>query len=165
MAANVSVYRRVFERLEEKLVEGTQRDCFALDILKIAESENFTENQKLFAAGSLLEAGSDTTRVSLGQMIAGAATYPDWVQRARMQLDEVCGANAERLPEWSDYDRLPYINAVVKESFRWRPNLAPLGAPTSLIKDDEYEGYRFPAGTVFTWNAWLALPCLLEIGN
>jgi len=51
-------------------------------------------------------------------MIAGAATYPDWVERARSQLDEVCGHNAERLPEWSDYDRLPYIAAVVKESFR-----------------------------------------------
>jgi hypothetical protein len=37
---------------------------------------------------------------------------------------------------------------------RWRPNIAPLGAPTSLIKDDEYEGYKFPKGTVFTWNAW-----------
>ena len=37
---------------------------------------------------------------------------------------------------------------------RWRPNIAPLGAPTTLIKDDEYEGYKFPAGTVFTWNAW-----------
>lgn len=23
-----------------------------------------------------------------------------------------------------------------------------------LIKDDEYEGSRFPKGTVFTWNAW-----------
>jgi len=37
---------------------------------------------------------------------------------------------------------------------RWRPNIAPLGAPTLLIKDDEYEGYKFPKGTVFTWNAW-----------
>lgn len=23
-----------------------------------------------------------------------------------------------------------------------------------LIKDDVYEGYHFPAGTIFTWNAW-----------
>lgn len=23
-----------------------------------------------------------------------------------------------------------------------------------LIKDDEFEGYKFPARTVFTWNAW-----------
>jgi len=73
---------------------------------------------ELIVAGSLLEAGSDTTRVSLGQMIAGAATYPDWVERAREQLDAVCGKNAERLPQWSDYDNLPYIEAVVKESFR-----------------------------------------------
>lgn len=87
-------------------------------------------------------------------MIAGAATYPDWVVRAREQLDAVCGKNAERLPQWSDFDSLSYITAVVKESFRWRPNIAPLGAPTSLIKDDEYEGYRFPSGTIFTWNAW-----------
>jgi cytochrome P450 len=108
----------------------------------------------LMVAGTLLEAGSDTTRVSIGQMIAGAATYPDWVVRAREQLDSVCGKNGERLPEWSDYEKLPYITAVVKESFRWRPNIAPLGAPTLLIKDDEYEGYKFPAGTVFTWNAW-----------
>lgn len=113
-----------------------------------------TEVQKLFVFGTLMEAGSDTSRVTLGQIIAGAATYPDWVKRARAQLDEVCGSNAERLPEWEDRERLNYISAVVKEGFRWRPNIAEIGAPTMLIKDDEYEGYRFPAGTVFTWNAW-----------
>jgi len=25
--------------------------------------------------------------------------------------------------------------------------------PHVLIQDDEYEGYKFPAGTLFTWNA------------
>lgn len=42
----------------------------------------------------------------------------------------------------------------MKESLRWRPNIAEIGTPTVLIKDDEYEGYKFPAGTIFTWNAW-----------
>jgi len=51
-------------------------------------------------------------------MIAGAATYPEWVVKAREQLDAVCGHNAERLPQWSDEDNLPYITAAVKESFR-----------------------------------------------
>jgi hypothetical protein len=51
-------------------------------------------------------------------MIAGGATYPEWVKKAREQLDEVCGHNAERLPQWSDQDKLPYITAVVKEAFR-----------------------------------------------
>jgi cytochrome P450 len=48
----------------------------------------------------------------------------------------------------------PYITAVVKEGFRWRLNIADIRAPTTLIKDDEYEGYKFLSGTVFVWNAW-----------
>ncbi|KAK1761678.1 cytochrome P450 [Phialemonium atrogriseum] len=152
------VYKREVDLVIENMGNGTQKDCFAVDFLRTIDEGQlkFDETQKLFAMGTLMEAGSDTSRVTIGQIIAGAATYPDWVQRARAQLDAVCGHNAERLPSWEDRDqgRLPYISAVVKEGFRWRPNIAEIGTPTMLIKDDEYEGYKFPAGTVFTWNAW-----------
>ncbi|KAH1313997.1 hypothetical protein KXV22_003441 [Aspergillus fumigatus] len=133
-------------RYEAKMLRG--------EFLASKEITQMDEVTKLFVFGSLMEAGSDTSRVTLGQIIAGAITYPDWVTRAREQLDRVCGAHAERLPGWDDRPRLPYITAVVKEGFRWRPNIAEIGAPTVLIKDDEYEGSRFPKGTVFTWNAW-----------
>ncbi|KAF7555079.1 hypothetical protein G7Z17_g2410 [Cylindrodendrum hubeiense] len=150
----VKVYQREVERLERKKKEGTQRRCFATDFLETEEVKKMDEIQKLFVFGTLMEAGSDTSRVTIGQIIAGAATYPDWVSRARAELDAVCGHNAERLPQWEDRPKLKYISAVVKEGFRWRPNIAEIGAPTMLTKDDEYEGYKFPAGTVFTWNAW-----------
>lgn len=136
------------------MANGTQRECFGTDFLNTKEVEKMTEVQKLFVFGTLMEAGSDTSRVTIGQIIAGAATYPDWVKRACAELDRICGANAERLPQWEDRDQLKYISAVVEEGFRWRPNIAEIGAPTMLTKDDQYEGYRFPAGTVFTWNAW-----------
>lgn len=141
-------------KLEAKLKDGTQRRCFATDFLQDEEVQHMDETQKLFVFGTLMEAGSESSRSTLVQIIAGAATYPDWVPRARAHLDDVCGHNAERLPEWDDRPRLKYISAVVKEGLRWRPNIAEIGAPTMLIKDDEYKGYRFPAGTVFTWNAW-----------
>lgn len=134
--------------------QGTQLNCFALEFLESKDAEEMDETQKLFLLGTLMEAGSDTSRVSIGNIVAAAATYPDWVIRARQQLDAVCGSNADRLPGWDDHDQLSYITAVVKEGFRWRPNLAEIGAPTSLTKDDDYEGYKFPAGTVFVWNAW-----------
>ncbi|KAK7443292.1 hypothetical protein Landi51_09075 [Colletotrichum acutatum] len=118
------------------------------------EVKNMTEVQKLFVFGTLREAGSDTSRVTIGQIIAGAATYADWVIQARAQLDEVCRSNTERLPRWEDRERLNYILVVLKEGFRWRPNVAEIGAPAILIKDDKYEGYHFPAGIIFTWNAW-----------
>ncbi|KAF9891620.1 hypothetical protein FE257_003631 [Aspergillus nanangensis] len=148
------VYKRELDRLEQRIRDGTQRRCFGVDFLESKEVQKMDEIQKLFVFGSLMEAGSDTSRVTIGQIIAGAITYPDWVQRARAELDSVCGANGERLPQWEDRSRLPYITAVVKEGFRWRPNIAEIGAPTALTQDDEYEGYRFPKGTVFTWNAW-----------
>jgi cytochrome P450 len=148
-----AVYRKALDKVIRDTQAGTQKDCFAVDFLAIAEKQALTEVQKLFVLGTLMEAGSDTSRVTLGQIIAGAATYPDWVARARKELDAVCG-DAGRLPTFEDKDKLPYITAVVKEGFRWRPNIAEIGAPTMLIQDDEYEGYKFPKGTVFTWNAW-----------
>jgi cytochrome P450 len=154
MTTLYSVYQREVDRLEQRIRDGTQKPCFGAEFLQSKEIKQMDEVTKLFVFGSLMEAGSDTSRVTLGQIIAGAITYPDWVHRARAQLDSVCGTSAERLPRWDDRDSLPYITAVVKEGFRWRPNIAEIGAPTVLIKDDAYEGYRFPKGTVFTWNAW-----------
>ncbi|CZR60337.1 uncharacterized protein PAC_10233 [Phialocephala subalpina] len=87
------------------------------------------------------------------QLVAAMAIYPEWVKKAQAMLDEVCSANAERMPTLDDRSKLPYITAVVKEGLRWRP-FNQLGQPHMLIQDDEYEGYRFLAGTQFTWNAY-----------
>lgn len=32
--------------------------------------------------------------------------------------------------------------------------MAETGIPHMLIQDDEFEKYKFPAGTIFTWNHW-----------
>lgn len=50
--------------------------------------------------------------------------YPDVLNKAHAELDEVVGRG--RLPEFHDRERLPYINAIVKETFRWFP-VAPTG--------------------------------------
>ncbi len=90
--------------------------------------------------------------MAISILMSAAALDKRWVKTAREALDKVCGANAERLPEFADKPDLPYITALVKEGFRWRP-FAEIGVPHMLTQDDEYEGYRFPAGTLFTWNA------------
>jgi cytochrome P450 len=133
--------------------QGKAPDCFAVDFFKATENSDMSMTQKIFVMGNLLEGGSDTSRVAISQIIAAAVTYPDWVIRAREHLDRVCGSNAERLPTWADKPELRYITAVTKEGFRWRP-FQSIGAPHKLTEDDEYEGYKFPAGTLFTWNAY-----------
>lgn len=148
-----SVYKRELDRIREKMGNGNAPPCFAVDFEQTSYKTPFDETQKCFALGALMEAGSDTSRTSTNQLLAAAALYPDFVKTARAELDEICGYNAERLPVFSDKEKLPYIMAVVKEVLRWRPFVST-GIPHMLTKDDEYEGYKFPAGTVFTWNAY-----------
>jgi cytochrome P450 len=50
--------------------------------------------------------------------------YPEVQTRAREEVDRVIGTN--RLPILADRDKLPYINAIVKEVVRWNV-VAPTG--------------------------------------
>ena len=50
--------------------------------------------------------------------------HPEVARLAQQELDEVLGG--ERLPDFSDKARLPYISAVMKEVLRWRTP-SPLG--------------------------------------
>ena len=52
------------------------------------------------------------------------AQYPEVQRKAQAQIDAVIGRG--RLPDFEDRERLPYVEAVLKELFRWRPPL-PLG--------------------------------------
>lgn len=47
------------------------------------------------------------------------AKYPDVQAKAQAEIDRVVGR--DRLPEISDRDDLPYVNAVMLEVFRWHP--------------------------------------------
>ncbi|TKX24249.1 cytochrome P450 monooxygenase-like protein 20 [Elsinoe australis] len=150
----LSVYKRQFNELAERTRKGVQRSCFVSEFLESGAQSKFTPEQSLFIAGTLLEAGSDTSRMTLDQTVAGAALFPDWVQRARIELDNVCGHHAERLPAFADMPRLPLIRAAIKEAIRWKPSIAETGIPHATTQDDEFEGYQIPAGTVVTWNHW-----------
>ncbi|PNS21541.1 Phenylacetate 2-hydroxylase [Sphaceloma murrayae] len=147
---SVRVYKYEVDLIKEKMQKGNPPSCFAVDFLNSTAKSDMDEEQKYFALGSLMEAGSDTSRMTMSQVIAAATLQPDWVQRCQAELDKVCG-DAARLPTFDDKNQLKIITGVVKEGLRWRP-FAPIGFPTMSTQDDEFEGYKWPAGTIFTWN-------------
>jgi cytochrome P450 len=53
---------------------------------------------------------------------------PDIQKRAQEELDSVFGG--VRLPDFSDRPSLPYIEAIVKETLRWKP-VVPEGGSLS----------------------------------
>lgn len=53
------------------------------------------------------------------------AKYPNVQARAQAELDAVVGH--DRLPDFTDRDSLPYVNAIISELMRWQP-VVPLGS-------------------------------------
>jgi len=113
-------FRNEYSNFINRQEEGTVPKCLASEFLRLGRDKECSHESMLFLFGSVIEAGSDTTRVSLNQLAAAAAIFPDWVERARQELDSVCGANAERLPDALDAPNLPYIKAAAKETVRWK---------------------------------------------
>ena len=74
---------------------------------------------------------------------------PHVVSKARKQMDEVVGL--ERLPNFDDRDRLPYIDCIVWETMRWHP-IFPMGVPHFSTEDDEYNGMLIEKGSVIIAN-------------
>ena len=79
---------------------------------------------------------------------------PEVMKKAQEELDRIVGK--DRLPDLSDKDALPYINALVKELLRWNPPL-PVGFARRVTQDDVYQGYFIPAGATVIENMWADL--------
>lgn len=94
---------------------------------------------------------SDTTNATLNSFFLAMARNTGVMRTAQHQLDSVLGG--ERLPDHSDIDSLPYIVAIVKETFRWAPPV-PIGATHRLMEDDVYRGMFIPGGATIIENIW-----------
>ena len=77
------------------------------------------------------------------------ARNPSIQSKAQTELDTVVGHH--RLPDFSDRPALPYVNAIVKECFRW-PIVTPIGYPHKAYEDEELNGYLIPKGATLVAN-------------
>ncbi|KAK7437040.1 hypothetical protein VKT23_018856 [Stygiomarasmius scandens] len=79
--------------------------------------------------------------------------HPELQVRAQAELDSVVHS---RLPDFSDRDKLPLIEAIINETMRMYP-VTPLALPHHSLEDDIYEGYFIPKGATVVGNAWAIL--------
>jgi len=63
------------------------------------------------------------------------AQNPDVQRKAQEEIDTNIGP--DRLPTLSDLDKLPYVEAVIKEVLRWRPAV-PLGSRVHWLNSPRY---------------------------
>jgi hypothetical protein len=127
-----------------------QQPCLCVDLVNSQKAERFTDLLASYIAGSLLEAGSDTTYSTLLGFVQAMLLFPEVAKRAQEEIDRVCGG---RFPTLEDEAQLKYVRGCVKESMRWMPT-AVMGVPHAVIRDDAYMGYRIPKGASILSNVW-----------
>ncbi|KAH9568060.1 hypothetical protein CY35_03G057600 [Sphagnum magellanicum] len=99
----------------------------------------------------MLAAGLDTSYVTLEWVMAELLRHPDIMKRAQEELDTVVGSN--RLVSESDLQHLPYLQAILKETFRIHPP-APIMVPYRSIQPCQVEGYNLPTNIQLIVNLW-----------
>ncbi|KAG1855572.1 cytochrome P450 [Suillus subluteus] len=103
------------------------------------------------AATTAIIASYETTAATAMVFVLAMVLYPDVQKRAQAEIDSVIGR--DRLPTFEDRASLPYIDAVVRETFRWQP-VTPIGVPHATSSDDIYNGYFIPKGAIIAYNTW-----------
>lgn len=150
---NYELYSKWYNPVKEKVRAGTAPASFVRDYLMHPDTRfKGDDDDLMYVAMQLIEAGSDTTREALNIMAMAALEVPEVFARARAEVDRVCGVGqAARLPVLEDMESLRYICAMGKEVLRWRP-IFPVTPDHVASQDIEFEGYYFPAGTGFVIN-------------
>ncbi|KAG6070738.1 hypothetical protein E4U33_004050 [Claviceps sp. LM78 group G4] len=104
------------------------------------------------SAANLFVGGTHTIASSLRSMLLALILYPDVQRRAQQEIDEVL-SSSDRLPEFQDRDHLPYVNALIKEMYRWMP-IVPVGTTHVTEEEMVFSGYRIPKGAFLLPSIW-----------
>ncbi|XP_020260747.1 flavonoid 3'-monooxygenase-like [Asparagus officinalis] len=100
---------------------------------------------------NLFTAGTDTTASTTEWALSEMIRHPEILKKAQIELDSVVGQ--DRLVSEADLPNLPFLQAVVKETFRLHPS-TPLSLPHMASEACEVNGYHIPRHSTLLVNVW-----------
>lgn len=163
--ARANMAERLSE-IEANKAHGIDESSGRADLLSMflkAKSDRpdfMTDDRVLTMALSMTFAGSETTAISLAAVFYYLLRNPHCYVRLMEEIDAAVddGRIAPReggLVSWTDAQKLPYLDAVIKESFRLHP---AAGLPLERITPPggtQICGHHIPGGTIVGCSAWV----------
>ncbi|KAK7304896.1 hypothetical protein VNO77_42789 [Canavalia gladiata] len=100
---------------------------------------------------NLFTAGTDTSSSIIEWALAEMLKNPNIMMKAHKEMDKVIGR--KRLLLESDLPKLPYLQAICKETYRMHPS-TPLSVPRVAKEPCQVNGYYIPKNTRLNVNIW-----------
>ncbi|KAI0256926.1 cytochrome P450 [Lactifluus subvellereus] len=148
---HTSMFNTPFNTVSSDISKGSERPSMSATLIKNPSRSGLSNQEMSWLLGTLYSAGAETIATTLSWWGLAMIAHPEFQKHAQAELDEVVGRS--RAPTFSDASNLPYIQAIVRETLRWRPAVA-LGVLHSTIEDDWHEGMFIPKGTMCLVNLW-----------
>ncbi|KAL9259534.1 Trans-cinnamate 4-monooxygenase-like protein [Drosera capensis] len=125
--------------------------CAIDHILEAQQKGEINEDNVLYIVENINVAAIETTLWSIEWGIAELVNHPKIQQKLREELDSTLGHGVQVTEP--DIQKLPYLQAVVKETLRLRMAI-PLLVPHMNLHDAKLGGYNIPAESKILVNAW-----------
>ncbi|GAB2270247.1 hypothetical protein Dimus_005152 [Dionaea muscipula] len=142
-------------RLESSNCKETSKENDMLDALLTLCQQEDNELQLSHLPHIILElfvGGTDTTSSTIEWAMAELLRSPEKLAKAKAELEEVIGKGNDPVEE-DDIVRLPYLQAVVKETHRMHPSV-PFLVPRTVMIDVDLCGYTVPKNAQVLVNVW-----------
>lgn len=147
-------YYKMWNATREDLDSGRDVPSWArlcMEDLRVEKSKaTLTEHEAVHLVGVTYTAFGTSSK-SLEDFVFAMTRHPEWYAKVTEEMDKVVGER--RLPSLDDLPKLPILRAVIAETARVWP-VTPGGVPHLLTKDDVYEGYHLPAGSIIHLVTW-----------
>ncbi|KAF3086190.1 hypothetical protein TWF569_003568 [Orbilia oligospora] len=150
-----------YQFVRHQMAAGCHRQSYVSKLVERNQKESYDgslnpehEDAIIYSAANLYGGGADTTAIGMTSFTLAMILYPEVQRKAQEEIDRVVGS--DRLPGFEDRERLPYINAIIKEILRWWV-VGPLAFIHVADEDIEYNGYLIPKGSYIVPNIWWIL--------
>ncbi|PIL29172.1 cytochrome P450 [Ganoderma sinense ZZ0214-1] len=153
-AAVLDVKNVPFAQTKEAMAHGQALDSLVAKTLTAPGNADELEEMAKGIGLISYEAGADSSFIAVQSFFLAMSLHPDAQKKAQAELDRVVGNG--RMPEFSDWESLVYVNAIIRETLRWH-TIAPLSVSHAATDDDDLHGYFIPAGTVLLPNIWACM--------
>nr|QWK52429.1 cytochrome P450 73A5-2 [Isatis tinctoria] len=125
--------------------------CAIDHVLEAEEKGEINADNVLYMVENINVAAIETTLWSIEWALAQLVNQPDIQNKLRTEIDTVLGPGVQVTEP--ELHKLPYLQAVIKETLRLRMS-APLLVPHMNLKDTKLAGYDIPAESKILVNAW-----------